>query len=148
MTGLEQSTEQETGDRPVREERQVLMSGPQQENFSSGLQQQDAIWHKRRQLPEINAIPIAPRPPASLTTVHSLPLCRTSPAPLPIPVFPFPVRLALFSAQTSLLILSPSHPLFFSGRSALLRFSLESFCLRLSASPSSSSSHHQLLSLQ
>lgn len=51
---------QRTGwDRPVKEERQTLMNGPQQE-LSSGLQQQDAIWPKSRQLPEINAIPSVP----------------------------------------------------------------------------------------
>lgn len=44
-------------DRPVKEERQALMSGRQQEELRSGLQQQDAIWPKSRQLPEINAIP-------------------------------------------------------------------------------------------
>lgn len=47
-------------DRPVKEERQTLMNGPQQEELSSGLQQQDAIWLKSRQLPEINAIPSVP----------------------------------------------------------------------------------------
>lgn len=47
-------------DRPVKEERQTLMNGPQQEELSSGLQQQDAIWPKSRQLPEINAIPSDP----------------------------------------------------------------------------------------
>lgn len=47
-------------DRPVKEERQTLMNGPQQEELSSGLQQQDAIWPKSRRLPEINAIPSVP----------------------------------------------------------------------------------------
>lgn len=47
-------------DRPVKEERQTLMNGPQQEELSSGLQQQDAIWPRSRQLPEINAIPSVP----------------------------------------------------------------------------------------
>lgn len=47
-------------DRPVKEERQTLMSGAQQEQLSSGLQQQDAIWAKSRRLPEINAIPSLP----------------------------------------------------------------------------------------
>lgn len=47
-------------DRPVKEERQDLMSGPQQEELSSGLQQHDAIWPRSRQLPEINAIPSVP----------------------------------------------------------------------------------------
>lgn len=73
-------------DRPVKEERQTLMNGPQQQELSSGLQQQDAIWLRSRQLPEINAIPSVP-PPASLT--HSLPLCWTSPVSLPISVLPF-----------------------------------------------------------
>lgn len=47
-------------DRPVNEERHSLMSGPQQEELRRGLQQQDAIWPRSRQLPEINAIPSVP----------------------------------------------------------------------------------------
>lgn len=47
----------------MKEERQTLMSGPQQDELSSGLQQQDAIWPKNRQLPRINAIPsVSPQP--------------------------------------------------------------------------------------
>lgn len=102
-------------DRPVKEERHILMRGPQQEELSSGLQQQDAIWPKKRQLPGINAIPSVP-PPASGTTIHSLPLCWTCPLPFPISaltffsclVFPSPLQsgLSVPSLQAASLLLS------------------------------------------
>lgn len=44
-------------DRPVKVERHTLMNALQQDELSSGLQQQDAIWLKSRQLPVINSIP-------------------------------------------------------------------------------------------
>lgn len=44
-------------DRPVKVERHTLMKALQQDELSSGLQQQDAIWLKSRQLPVINSIP-------------------------------------------------------------------------------------------
>lgn len=59
-------------DRPVKVERHTLMNALQQDELSSGLQQQDAIWLKSRQLPVINSIPSV-FPQAFLT--HSLPLC-------------------------------------------------------------------------
>lgn len=67
-------------DRPVKVERHTLMNALQQDELSSGLQQQDAIWLKSWQLPVINSIPSV-FPQAFLT--HSLPLCWTK-ALLPI----------------------------------------------------------------
>ena len=57
LCAYDSGTQRAGWDRPVKEERQALMSGRQQEELKSGLQQQDAIWPKSRQLPEINAIP-------------------------------------------------------------------------------------------
>lgn len=57
-------------DRPVKVERHTLMNALQQDELSSGLQQQDAIWLKSRQLPVINSIPSVP-PPSLFNSLYS-----------------------------------------------------------------------------
>lgn len=84
-TAIMMAQRAEGRDRPVKVERHTLMNALQQDELSSGLQQQDAIWLKSRQLPVINSIPSV-FPQAFLT--HSLPLCRTK-ALLPISVSTF-----------------------------------------------------------
>lgn len=83
-------------DRPVKVERHTLMKALQQHELSSGLQQQDTVWLKSRQLPVINSIPSGS--PQAVGT-HGLPLCWTK-ALLPISVLTFLFCHPLFSLAT------------------------------------------------
>lgn len=65
-------------DRPVKVERHTLMNALQQDELSSGLQQQDAIWLKSRLLPVINSIPSI-FPPSLFNSLYSF-LLDKSPA--------------------------------------------------------------------
>lgn len=124
-------------DRPVKEERQTLMSGPQQEELSSGLQQQDAIWLKSRQLPEINAIPsVSP----SLLFNNSLSSSvLDKPSFLAYFYIPFPVTLTLslhhlLYNKLSVSLLSLHKTLSLLALSVSVYFSLQTLCLSLSVS--------------